>query len=460
MKITTECSDYVGSRGSAHSQSLIKATSYGFIVAFLAFFFGAYLRSSRSVPFQDDWTYVHVLELDPLGKARWLIAQHVDHRIPIQKAIQYAVLKLSDFDFRYLVGLNMLLCAILSAMYLEIARMVRSSRSIGDMLVPLLVLGPASGPSLWGFQFQFLSSVFMLTAATLSTIIYIKTRRISWLWAAISICAISALCGVNGLFTSTAFLLGLAAIHWIMGSELPPVSRSVRWGWSGAVTFCLVLWLAWRPSSNSNVSLDLNLFTAYGFGMYGSPFGIYSFIGEVWKASLVLIMAATALGTSCWLILRRRADPAVIVVVLTVVASCLLGLAVAVGREKTQGGWNPVNGMHYSFLMIPVLLGAWIILSSYMREGIRMIVALCFLYMGCAAYLTNAKWRFEHVDSVAATRAILSENLRDGIPSSDIAKKYIAEMTNDKAQMLEIQHGIDLLRHCGYRNYGGRPGPS
>ena len=222
----------------------IKAVSYGLALALLAYFVGAYLRASRMVPFMDDLTYVHVLEIDWAARFQWVFAAHVDHRIPLQKLLQAAILNLGGFDFRYLVALNVLLCAVLSVVLTETARMVRGSRSVGDWIIPLILLSPSSGPSLWGFQFQFLSSVFLLGVEAFALVSYVKTQRSHWVGVFLVSCAMSALCGINGLLCSSVLLAVAAVLQWLLRAQLPPMRRWMCWGSTVVAALCLLAWIS------------------------------------------------------------------------------------------------------------------------------------------------------------------------------------------------------------------------
>jgi hypothetical protein len=438
-------------------QSWVKLIGYGLIVALVAYFAGAYLRSSRMVPFMDDWTYVHAIEMGWLERLNWLFAQHVDHRIPVQKTLQFALLSWSGFDFRSLIAVNVVLCALLSVIYMETARIVRGVRSMGDWIIPLMLLSPATGPSLWGFEFQFMSSVLLLASGAYAAVAHLKTRHGGWQWLVLAICLVNAFCGINGLLTTSLFLPGLAIIRWKYREQLPPVRPWMRLAAVGVGAICVSLWYLWTPSQASAGSVDPRIFATYAFGMYGSPFVIYSFVGGALKGGLVLGMAAAALAAIGWVLLRGHADSSAVVVALTIACSCLLGLSIAAGRAKFQGGWDPVNGMHYSFLMMPIFLGSWIVLSFFMRSGvIRGTVALLLLYLCSAAYLANAKWRFEHVDDVSAKRAQLAKDLRASLPAQAIASNYLPEMSADRTQEAQISHDLEILRRYGYSRYGAR----
>src|SRR5262249_20857467 len=90
---------------------------------------------------------------------RWLIAPNTDHRIPFMKAMQYTALRLSGFDFRALLALNVAIAAGASMAFVCVARRFRGRSHIGDLIIPMLLLNFGFGFSQWGFSGQFLLAV-------------------------------------------------------------------------------------------------------------------------------------------------------------------------------------------------------------------------------------------------------------------------------------------------------------
>ena len=70
----------------------------------------------------------------------WPFSQHVDHRIPVQLASNFLILRASGFDFRYLVGLNFALACLMTVLLLYIAQRYRGYQMFGDVIIPLTTL--------------------------------------------------------------------------------------------------------------------------------------------------------------------------------------------------------------------------------------------------------------------------------------------------------------------------------
>jgi hypothetical protein len=439
----------------------VALVSYALAVALVAFFAGVYLVPSRFFPSSDEWTYVAALREEGWGFFRWTIAQFADHRIPLQKLIQFAVLRASDFDFRYLVGLNVLLSAVIAILFLEAARLARGSRSWGDCIIPLLFLGPANGPALSGFQFQFLSSVLALSAALLLGIRYAESGRARHGVAAIATLVVGALCGLSGLTVSTLLLTGILLGAWCgrwPGLAMPAVVLRMA---AGGLVLCLALWATWTPSGASqDAALPRSLEFAYG--LLGSPFVIYSFTGGAWKAAVVLALVLIAAYVAVRNGAAARSDPVGIFLAAALLAQIVLAFAIAARRAQVHGGWNPVIGMHYGFLMTPIPVLAWMMISRGAAPALgRGAIALALILLSGRAYLTNAQWRSSYLHDTTPTRRQLANDLRSGAPESTIVDKYLSEFSwrTDQAQQVEIIEALKFLRAKGYSLYGPPPSP-
>jgi hypothetical protein len=80
------------------SMPLINGALSGFIIFI---YFSLIYPISNPYPFSDDWAYVSVLGTGWRNIARWLFMEHGDHRLPFMEAVQYAMLRMSGFDFRW-----------------------------------------------------------------------------------------------------------------------------------------------------------------------------------------------------------------------------------------------------------------------------------------------------------------------------------------------------------------------
>lgn len=368
--------------GMAHSLVSIIVWASVFALALPPFLVA--LPYSKAFPYSDEWMYVS----PGSGSFQWFFTQYVDHRIPVQKAIQLLTLDLAHFDFRALVAVNFFLAAAASALFIVAARLYRGRSSVGDALIPLCLLSLGTGFSEWGFEFDFLSSSVYCAAFLALMLKYDQHRRPAYIIASIAVLFLSACGGLNGVILSTTISLALSG--FIVVNRLRPG----MWTYATlAVTIVtnLAIWALWVPSPAARGQFDLMRAANFSLSMVNGPLMIYSFVHTTWKlaALLALIVAGAILVTGRLLRTGRPADFSVTAVL---VANVILLAATGYGRSK-QIDWQPVLVMHYGTLAIPLVITAWIAISSIVGRKVEIPVGVALVVLFTLAYKANYDWR-------------------------------------------------------------------
>ncbi|MGB8887959.1 MAG: hypothetical protein WCC87_14610 [Candidatus Korobacteraceae bacterium] len=413
----------------------------------------------RPYPYADDWIYQTPLQYKSLHQyITWAFSQHVDHRIPVQLASNFLILRASGFDFRYLVGLNFALACLMTVLLLYIAQRYRGYQMFGDVIIPLTTLSFGAGYTIWGFQFQFLSSTFFLTLFIFCCVLFESSGRQVYLQAAAGSLLLCSLCGMNGLVASSCATV--AMMGWLLLCRVSKVpvrqTRAIYLLLALNLVVDIALWASWKPSEVANVGH----FNVYNFGRFiycilPSCFVLYSFTDIWWKSDLVLLLLLGAVVIFCLSLRRWRLSE----------FSCFLGIvcsiavlaSVAVGRSKLHEVWDPALGMHYGYLSILIPLLSWVIISSKLPTEWTVILSLVLIITFGKAFQVNAKWRFEQIISSAPHQREVVNALESGQDPRVLSDKYALDFTFGTQDSLkrDVAQGINAFRQSGARLYGG-----
>jgi hypothetical protein len=121
----------------------------------------------RNVPSWDDWDLVPTMTGHQPVTLRWLWSQHNEHRVPVARLIDLALLRCTN-DFRACMYFNVAVMGLMSAALLMIACRLRGHASYCDAFFPILLLNPAQALNfIWGWQVEFFASTLWAGAALL-----------------------------------------------------------------------------------------------------------------------------------------------------------------------------------------------------------------------------------------------------------------------------------------------------
>ena len=169
-------------------------------------------RYGADIPRADDWRDASVLLGDRPLTLKWLWSPHNVHRIPLPRLIRLVLYRSAGRDFRAAMFFNVTMMAVAAALMLRAAPRLRGAPSRLDVLLPLLLLGPAHFTTfLWGFQVQFAlsSALFFLAIAVVTSIRAPPSLgRLAVLGASL---LFQVLTGANGIALAAPLIVWLAA---------------------------------------------------------------------------------------------------------------------------------------------------------------------------------------------------------------------------------------------------------
>ncbi|MFM0087598.1 hypothetical protein PQR46_11780 [Paraburkholderia sediminicola] len=420
-------------------------------------FFTRILPPFRPYAFADDWVFALPLKFTSVREwVTWAFAEHVDHRIPIQKFSTFLILRASGFDFRYVVAVNYLMGIGITAMLLYVASVYRGRLRAGDLIIPFAVLNYGVGYSQWGFQFQFVSSVFFMSLFVFLTVRYTRSEKNCYLIGAAIALLADSLCGMNGLLFATVSTV--AMLVWLAFPRATPRNAPALGAFAVVLLIDVVIWLAWTPSAASAVgAFDIREFIRYMYSLIPSAMGVFSFKHISWKFLTITVFLVAALAICLRQLKNRALTLQDFVLALAALTSLLVMLSVAVGRSKAQGEWNVGIAMHYGFMSVFMPVCSWIIVSKWIPErvsaGIGMLLAVVF-YL---AFVDNADWRYGVVNSSAQQQEEIIKAMQSGTDAKVLADTYVKNFTVDSPQnRSDVANGITAFRTAGATLYGGK----
>jgi hypothetical protein len=397
--------------------------------------------TGRLFPSSDEWEYVS----PGVPSFGWVFAQHVDHRIPIQKIFQLTVLHLFHFDFRSLIAANVLLAAVTSGLFVAAVRVYRGAANIGDIFIPLCILSFGSGYSQWGFELQFLSCLLFSAAFLFFMVMHTKGGRDSYLTLSFVMLFLCAWCGLNGMIISS--FISVAVIGYLFVQRLDISVSSLSVLVATALTNA-ALWLFWSPSAVSTGHHSLSAIAAFSFDMVKSPFIMDASTHQILKFT---IMAALAVSGAA-VVLRRVLKAALpnltdFAVLAAGGAGIVLIISTAYGRAGAIG-WQPADELHYGTLAMLLPTVGWMALSSGLGKKSGLLVGIALVLLFAEAYRVSYDWRSGAIASWQAGNAAAALAIAGNEGPAQVAAQHMGwYMYIDTTQTRQmVTSGIVVLR--------------
>jgi hypothetical protein len=433
-------------------RSVIAYLGLAWIGIATVFFFIFVLPSCRIFPYSDEWWYIPPWTDGPPGRFLWwLLAQHNDHRIPLQKIVYVVALKLSGYDFRAIIGVNYILAGAICASLMATTRRYRGYASLGDLIIPAFTLNLGAGHTAWGFLLSFLSATLFATLFLHMIVIYETKRKSMFLDLAILALLACALCGMNGMIISSAMTVTFLALP--RADLMRPVTALLA---AATVATNVVLWITWVPSDAANVGgFDAARVAGFFYGLITSSLIAAADGGTVWKAGIMVMLVCAALWFGTRSVIRDRGKIISTVVMLGMLcATLLLMLSIAFGRTK-DAGWFPADAVHFGYATILMPIVSWILVSSHVGRKNGTVAGALLVALFGWAYWVNMDRRIEYATASAQENAIVQSRIASAIDADELARNNIFAFFTVNSQPIRevIATGIKTLRREGGRHY-------
>jgi len=391
--------------------------------------------------------FVRVLGTGAREQFLWLFSQSTDHRMPVLLALQLATLRLTAFDFRALMFLNVVFVYAAVICMGRLAERYRRHSHFGDLVIPLTLLN-------FGFSYIGWASGGLFALSVSSIIIFadLFTDAFEHQSYVRGIAAFGALivCALTGI-PGTVLAGGVATVLTIAFyfRALSPGRNVALAGLGASLGVCLVQLALWTPSGAAG--LNPAVLPEWLFQFLKASFGIAAFGGAVWRFVVILGLVGAAMVLVIPTVRRWRQASVIEITVPALLLSFLaLFFVTAIGRSAHQP-WGGYLEMHYGLLVAPIPLVAWIIISRDLPRVASGVIAACLIVTFAAAFKTGAEWRINYVRTeypiIARIIADMGSNREPrAIANENLSRFYYIDSPDIRSM---IAAGIVKLRWIG-----------
>lgn len=443
-------------RSSVHFHRTQFALCNGYLwVAACSFAFFAILYPyARPFPYSDDWSYIPYLVRERELSLAWIFALHNDHRIPLQKILHVLVLRGGGGDFRFLVALNVAVVAATAIFWVMLSRLVHERPTRSEWIPGMMALAFGFNTVVWGFSFQFLSSLFFLSWACYAWARDARGGRADIGVHSFLILSACAWCGGNGVLTSSVVGLG-----WIAGLLFFKGARATTWKTWLAVVFWgatnALVWGTWTSSSATAIaSKDVTGYVDFALGMSRSWLGVI--VGQYGMAATLFSTAVLLFGLVGAAVLVSKRDATgsgrshalvMLPVLLLGLQSAVLVAAITTSRAGAQPWW-PGLELHYGYLVTAAPVGAWMVMLLLPNAAVRQMSLLVLGVVVALGYLSNAAWRMEVAPDAYKRDAVVVADILSSMPADQVARRHIKQLywVDGPEAQAAVSAGITSLR--------------
>jgi hypothetical protein len=377
-------------------------------------------RNGRNIPFEEDWLMVAPMTGHEPDLAAWLWSQNSEHRLPLPRLVNLALLRATG-DFRATMVFDTLILAAVAAGMIVAARRLRGGRSgPADAFFPLLLLHLGHWDNLlWAWQIQFVLPTVL--ACVVLLVIVRRTAPPTGLEAAAAALALACLplAGANGLVLTPAFA------GWLLfAARRRPGGRALVAGAAVALLLCGVYFIGYEPSpwNEPSPGLAASAATSAKFVIYG--------LGPVTEKSwpvFGLAVAAVLLATVIALAAGWRAGGEERLRVAGL-AACLVAfgmLAAALGwgragRVAVLGRMSP----RYVLLAAPTLCAAYFSLLLYGPTRLRRLGPPALAILAALLFPLNTREGLKRRDWFGAGMTSFERDMASGASIQALADRH------------------------------------
>ena len=356
--------------------------------------------------------------------------------------------------------------AATSMCWIHLARIVTGKYSWSECIVPPILINFGFNTVVWGFCFQFVSGIFFVSLASVlwaRSALTFPQKKFGIEYLVLLFCA---LCGGNGLISSSVIGSGILIGTFILGRKELFSKFSVLYILLWFLTICL-LWTFMSPSSATLSKVkDPMVYFDFAYAMSKSWLGVYAISSPALKAAfgfcILLVFFAgirVFLNPKLCVSSIQVSRLCIFPILLIALQSIVVLIAVTFSRAASQP-WAPGLELHYGYLMTPLPLSAWIVILNS-KNALLKNIALTFLCLIVfISYSHNFKWRIHNERDEFRKVSSATSDIFSLKSSEEIARNHINQFwwKDDQESLATVSNLLENLRKMSF--WQTRPQPS
>ena len=396
-------------------------------------------KYGSKIPFREDLLLIAPLTGNEPDLAKWLWAQHVEHRIPLPKLILLFLLKFTNGDFRIGMLFNVFSLGAISFAMILVARKLRGGRtSFADAFFPIALLHLGNWDNLfWSWMIVFIIPT-VLTLVLLLVLVGYSTLSSPVAAVIAGTCLVLLpLCGANGLLIVPLMALWLiySGIHYWQAIKIQGSHRWISFFLIGSAVIALCISALYfvnyerapyySPSRSFGMTIDTAIkLLAFSFGQ----------AAEIsWNLSRIFtigFLLSSAVVVVLWVLNHKNLERHhAMGVLFFFVNFALFALVIGWGRAENIRFYNSWWSRYIHF-EVPALCAAFFIWELYGSPKLRSIAQIVLFSGMFIALPFNMKagldYRSRHWQTMNnwQTMNTIEKELLDGTPCSIIAERH------------------------------------
>jgi hypothetical protein len=343
----------------------------------LAFLIGAVCQYAVAVPFWDQWELVPLLDKTYHGSLTFsdLWAQHNEHRLLFPQIIMLALARLTHWDIRYELALNLLLALGIFAVFIHQVRITARKLGPGGLrwavpVIALIVFSLAQYQNwLWGWQMQ----MFLNLLAVVGGIVLLAHETFQWRRF-----AFAALLGIVATYSFADGLLfwplGFCLIFVVTAGTKRVKAALAGWTLISVLTLASYFYHYQKPEGHPPLSLVFKMpleYAAFVLKYTGNLCAQNIGGSDTIDGTFALIFGLAALVAFGWtigMLLRQRMADARSLLPYLGMSLYSLGSALMTGIGRIGFGSNQALYSRYGTMMVPFWV-ALVVFLFLLRGG-------------------------------------------------------------------------------------------